>query len=155
MSWEAQPNVTSYEVKYFKIDDEGNKVGPEKKLQTNKTNLNILDKAIKPYDKFRVSIQALNGEWSSGYAEDLAKANKLTEEQKQKLMPYTLDGTADNVDKKSIEKWNYYGNTEKNIEPKMGSVSDIQVIPIKSPEEPRNLTIEEGYRSLTIELGKS
>lgn len=150
ISWEAQPNVTSYEVKYFKIDDEGNKVGPEKKLQTNKTNLNILDKAIKPYDKFRVSIQALNGEWSSGYAEDLAKANKLTEEQKQKLMPYTLDGTADNVDKDFNKKDEYYGNTEKNIEPKMGSVSDIQVIPIKSPEEPRNLTIEEGYRSLTI-----
>lgn len=148
ISWEAQPNVTSYEVKYFKIDDKGNKVGPEKKLQTNKTNLNILDKAIKPYDKFRVSIQALNGEWSSGYAEDLEKAGKLTEEQKKKLMPYELDGTADNVDKNFNKKDEYYGLNGK--EATMGSVSDIQVIPIKIPEEPRNLTVEEGYRSLTI-----
>lgn len=148
ISWEAQPNVTSYEVKYYKIDDKGNKVGPEKKLQTNKTDLNILDKAIKPYDKFRVSIQALNGEWSSGYAEDLEKAGKLTEEQKQKLMPYKLDGTADNVDEDFNKKDEYYGNKDK--ESNMGSVSDIQVIPIKIPEEPRNLTIQEGYRSLTI-----
>ena len=28
-------------------------------------------KDIKPYDIFRVSIQSLNGEWASGYAEDL------------------------------------------------------------------------------------
>ena len=48
-------------------------------------------------------------------------------------MPYTLDGTADNVDKDFNKKDEYYGNTEKNIEPNMGSVSDIQVIPIKSP----------------------
>lgn len=148
ISWEAQPNVTSYEVKYYKIDDKGNRVGPEKKLQTNKTNLNILDKAIKPYDKFRVSIQALNGEWSTGYAEDLEKAGTLTPEEKQKLIPYKLDGTADNVDENFNKKEDYYGLNGN--EPNMGSVSDIQIIPIKSPEAPRNLTVKEGYKSLTI-----
>ncbi len=62
----------------------------------------------------------------------------------------TLDGTADNVDKDFNKIKGYYGSKDENIEPNMGSVSDIQVIPIKSPEEPRNLTVEEGYRSLTI-----
>lgn len=152
ISWDPQPNVTSYEVKYYKIDDAGNKVGPEKKLQTNKTDLNILDKAINPYDKFRVSIQSLNGEWSSGYAEDLANKPEdeggLSEEQKQKLIPYTLDGTADNVDENFNKKDDYYGLNGK--EANMGSVSDIQVIPIKAPESPINLTITEGYKSLDI-----
>ncbi|WP_195939948.1 M60 family metallopeptidase [Romboutsia sp. 1001713B170131_170501_G6] len=152
ISWNPQPNVTSYEVKYFKIDDKGDRVGPEKKLQTNKTNLNILDKAIKPYDKFRVSIQSLNGEWSSGYAEDLANKSEeeggLSEEKKKELMPYTLDGTADNVDENFNMKEDYYGLNGK--QPNMGSVSDIQVIPINAPDVPINLNVQEGYRSLKI-----
>ena len=152
ISWEAQPNVTSYEVKYYKINDNGDRVGPEKKLQTNKTELNILDKQIKPYDKFRVSIQSLNGEWSSGYAEDLAKIDEdkggLSAEQKKTLIPNTLDGVADNVDKDFNKKDDYYGLN--GHEPNIGSVSDIQVIPISAPEPPRNLTVKEGYRSLEI-----
>ena len=152
ISWEAQPNVTSYEVKYYKINDNGDRVGPEKKLQTNKTELNILDKQIKPYDKFRVSIQSLNGEWSSGYAEDLAKIDEdkggLSAEQKKTLIPNELDGVADNVDKDFNKKDDYYGLN--GHEPNIGSVSDIQVIPISAPEPPRNLTVKEGYRSLEI-----
>lgn len=144
ISWEAQPNVTSYEVKYYKINDNGDRVGPEKKLQTNKTELNILDKQIKPYDKFRVSIQSLNGEWSSGYAEDL----NLEGDEKTTLIPNTLDGVADNVDKDFNKKDDYYGLN--GHEPNIGSVSDIQVIPISAPEPPRNLTVKEGYRSLEI-----
>ena len=66
LTWDAQPNVTGYEVKYQKLD-ENNNVQWTKTLQTNKTRLNILDKDIKPYDLYRVSIQSLNGEWSSGY----------------------------------------------------------------------------------------
>ena len=144
ISWEAQPNVTSYEVKYYKINDNGDRVGPEKKLQTNKTELNILDKQIKPYDKFRVSIQSLNGEWSSGYAEDL----NLEGDEKTTLIPNTLDGVADNVDENFNKKDDYYGLN--GHEPNIGSVSDIQVIPISAPEPPRNLTVKEGYRSLEI-----
>ena len=58
ISWEAEPNVTSYEVMYQKLDASGN-VKSTKKLQTNKTELNILDKDIKPYDLYRVSIQSI------------------------------------------------------------------------------------------------
>ena len=56
ISWEPQANVTSYEVMYQKLNESGQVIST-KKLQTNKTNLNILDKDIKPYDLYRVSIQ--------------------------------------------------------------------------------------------------
>ncbi|MDU7442029.1 MAG: dockerin type I domain-containing protein, partial [Clostridium sp.] len=84
ISWEPEPNVTSYEVKYEKLNDNG-QVIKTKKLQTNKTHLNILDKDISPYDFYRVSIQSLNGDWSSGYEE---KTDDHT----------GYDGKPDNVD---------------------------------------------------------
>lgn len=154
ISWEAQPNVTGYEVKYYKVNENGVKVGAEKKLQTNKTNINILDKAIKPYDTFRVSIQSLNGEWSSGYAEDLVgkpvEEGGLSAEKKAELIPYELDGKADNVDENYNLKDEYYGIGAYKGNPKMGSVSDIQVVPINSPAPPRNLKVTEGYKSLSV-----
>lgn len=129
ISWEAEPNVTSYEVTYQKLDENGN-VTSTKKLQTNKTELNILDKDIKPYDMYRVSIQSLNGEWSSGY---------LTEED----VPSAFDGVADNVDENYNLIDSYY-NGDK------GSVSEIRVVPIQAPEPPRNLTTVQGYKSFTV-----
>ena len=129
ISWEAQPNVTSYEVTYQKLNENGQVVST-KKLQTNETNLNILDKDIKPYDLYRVSIQSLNGDWSSGY---------LTEND----VPSAFDGKADNVDSNFNPIESYY-NGDK------GSVSEIQVVPIQSPEPPRNLTTEQGYKSFTV-----
>ncbi len=129
ISWEAQPNVTSYEVMYQKLDANG-KVVSKKKLQTNETNINILDKDIKPYDLYRVSIQSLNGEWSSGY---------LSEDD----VPSAFDGKADNVDADFNPIDSYY-NGDK------GSVSEIQVVPLNSPEPPRNLTTEQGYKSFTV-----
>ena len=129
ISWEAEPNVTAYEVMYQKLDENGNVVST-KKLQTNNTSLNILDKDIKPYDLYRVSIQSLNGDWSSGYlsAEDV---------------PTGFDGKADNVDADFNPIDSYY-NGDK------GSVSEIQVIPLNSPEPPRNLTTVQGYKSFTV-----
>ena len=129
ISWEAQPNVTSYEVMYQKLNENGQVIST-KKLQTNKTNLNILDKDIKPYDLYRVSIQSLNGEWSSGY---------LTEED----VPSAFDRKADNVDANFNPIDSYY-NGDK------GSVSEIQVIPLNKPEPPRNLTTDQGYKSFTV-----
>lgn len=129
ISWEPQANVTSYEVMYQKLNENGQVVST-KKLQTNKTNLNILDKDIKPYDLYRVSIQSLNGEWSSGY---------LNEND----VPSAFDGKADNVDADFNPIDSYY-NGDK------GSVSEIQVVPLNSPEPPRNLTTEHGYKSFTV-----
>ena len=129
LSWEAQPNVTAYEVKYEKLDDKGN-VTSTKKLQTNKTSFDILDKDIKPYDLYRVSLQSLNGDWESGY-EDSTK------------VPTAFDGIADNVDADFNPIADYYNNDK-------GTVSEIRVVPIQAPEKPRNLTTEQGFKSFTV-----
>ena len=133
ISWEPEPNVTSYEVKYEKLNENG-QVTSTKRLQTNKTNLNILDKDIKPYDLYRVSIQSLNGEWSSGY---LAPED----------VPEAFDGKADNVDADFNPIKSYYDGDK-------GSVSEIQVIPLNAPEPPRNLTTVQGYKSFTVSWEK-
>ncbi|MGL4373986.1 MAG: fibronectin type III domain-containing protein, partial [Turicibacter sp.] len=67
ISWDAQPTVTSYEVTYEQLDEKSGAVKKTKRLQTNETVLNILDKEITPYSLYRVKIQSLNGDWSSGY----------------------------------------------------------------------------------------
>ena len=129
LTWDAQPNVTAYEVTYEKLDSNGN-VTSTKKLQTNKTSLNILDKDIKPYDIYRVSIQSLNGEWSSGYEGESEN-------------PSAFDGKPDNVDENYNIIQSYYDGYK-------GTVSEIQVVPIQSPEPPRNLTTVQGYKSFTV-----
>ena len=129
ISWEPQPNVTSYEVKYEKLNDSG-QVIKSKKLQTNKTELNILDKDIRPYDIYRVSVQSLNGEWESGYEEEY-------EDHKG------YDGKPDNADSDFNPIKSYYDGDK-------GSVTEIQVIPLRVPEAPRNLTTVPGYKSFTV-----
>lgn len=129
ISWEPEANVTSYEVKYDKLNESG-QIVKTKKLQTNKTNINILDKDIKPYDLYRVSVQSLNGDWSSGYEEK-------TSEHKG------YDGKPDNVDENFNPKEEYYKGDK-------GRVTEVQVIPLRSPEVPRNLTTVSGYKSFTV-----
>ena len=128
IAWEPQPNVTSYEVMYQKLDENGN-VKSTKKLQTNQTSLKILDKDIKPYDLYRVSIQSLNGEWSSEY---LGKDD----------VPSAFDGVADNVDDSFNPIDSYYNEYKE-------SVLEVKVVPNNSPEPPRNLTTSQGYKSFT------
>ena len=129
ISWEPEANVTSYEVKYDKLNENG-QVIKSKKLQTNKTNLNILDKDIKPYDIYRVSIQSINGEWESGYEEETSGHKGY-------------DGKPDNVDSNYNPIESYYKGDK-------GKVTEIQVIPQRSPEQPRNLTTVSGYKSFTV-----
>ncbi len=139
LTWDAQPNVTGYEVKYQKLD-ENNNVQWTKTLQTNKTKLNILDKAIKPYDLFRVSIQSLNGDWESGYADELKEGDKG-----YKGDPF--DGVADNVDENYNPISDYYGDGSPKDK---GTISEIRVVPNGAPIEPRNLKMEPGYRSFKV-----
>ena len=54
-------------------------------MQTNEPKINILDKDIKPYSLYRVKVQSLSGEWSSGYATEEAS-------------PVGFDKKPDNVD---------------------------------------------------------
>ena len=61
----------------------------------------------------------------------------------EKLLVSAFDGKADNVDADFNPIDSYY-NGDK------GSVSEIQVVPLNSPEPPRNLTTEQGYKSFTV-----
>lgn len=140
LTWEPQANVTGYEVKYQKLDEKNN-VQWTKTLQTNNTELNILDKAIKPYDLFRVSIQSLNGEWKSGYADELKDEDKG-------YIGNPLDGKADNVDENYNPIEGYYG--VNNAPKDKGTISEIRVIPRGKPTEPLNLSIESGYKSFKV-----
>lgn len=152
LTWEPQANVTAYEVKYQKLDEKNN-VQWTKTLTTNKCEINILDKAIKPYDLFRVSIQSLNGDWKSGYA------NELKDEDKgywSGANPF--DGKADNVDENYNPVSAYYGTpvegtSGENIKyhpQDKGTVSEIRVVPKGKPTEPINLNINSGYKSFTV-----
>lgn len=130
ISWDAQPNVTSYEVTYEQLDEKTGAVTKTKKLQTNEPSINILDKDIKPYSLYRVKVQSLNGDWQSGY---------LTETD----VPSAFDGKADNVDANYNPIQDYYNGN-------IGSVTEVQVIPISSPDKPINLVTTPGYKSFTV-----
>ncbi len=106
------------------------------------TELNILDKAIKPYDLFRVSIQSLNGEWKSGYA------NELPDGEDKGYVGNPFDGKADNVDDNYSPIDGYYG--ENNAPKDKGTISEIRVVPAGAPTEPLNLSIESGYKSFKV-----
>ena len=112
------------------------------KLQTNNTELNILDKAIKPYDLFRVSIQSLNGEWKSGYA------NELPDGEDKGYIGNPFDGKADNVDDNYNPIAGYYG--EDNAPKDKGTISEIRVVPAGAPTEPINLGVTSGYKSFSV-----
>lgn len=134
LTWDPQPNVTSYEVKYEKLDAKGN-VTKTKKLQTNEPKINILDKDIRPYDVYRVSVQSLNGDWASGY--ELETGAPGTEKHP------AFDKKPDNVD----ENYNLIPEYYEGLK---GTVTEIQVVPISAPSEPINIVTQQDYRSFTI-----
>lgn len=154
ITWEPQPNVTSYKVRYQKIKEkkdgepalDGNGkpiIEWTKELQVNEAKLHILDKSIKPYDLIRVSVQAVNGEWESGYAD----STKISESDKG-FVGEPLDGIADNVDNSYNPTDGYYG--ENNAPKDKGTISEIRVIPRGLPQKPINMKTTSGFRSGTI-----
>lgn len=130
LTWDPEPNVTSYEVTYEQLDEKTGAVTKTKKLQTNEPEINILDKDIKPYSLYRVKVQSLNGDWESGYA--TAETN-----------PTAFDKKPDNVDENYNPIEDYYNGN-------IGSVTEIQVIPIQSPDVPINLVTTPGFKSFSV-----
>lgn len=130
LTWDAEPNVTSYEVTYEQLDENTGAVLKTKKLQTNEPKINILDKDITPYSLYRVKVQSLSGEWSSGYATEDAS-------------PVGFDKKPDNVDENYNPIQDYYNGN-------IGSVTEVQVIPIQSPDVPINLVTKPGYKSFSV-----
>ena len=130
LTWDPEPNVTSYEVTYEQLDETTGAVKKIKKLQTNEPEINILDKDIRPYSLYRVKVQSLNGDWESGYA--TAETN-----------PTAFDKKPDNVDQDYNPIEDYYNGN-------IGSVTEIQVIPIQSPDVPINLVTTPGFKSFSV-----
>lgn len=130
LTWDPEPNVTSYEVTYEQLDEKTGAVTKTKKLQTNEPEINILDKDIKPYSLYRVKVQSLNGDWESAYA--TAETN-----------PTAFDKKPDNVDENYNPIEDYYNGN-------IGSVTEIQVIPIQSPDVPINLVTAPGFKSFSV-----
>lgn len=130
LTWNPEPNVTSYEVTYEQLDEKTGAVTKTKKLQTNEPAINILDKDIKPYSLYRVKVQSLNGDWQSGYA--TVDTN-----------PIAFDKKPDNVDENYNPIEDYYNGN-------IGSVTEVQVIPIQSPDVPLNLVTTPGFKSFSV-----
>ncbi len=130
LTWDAEPNVTSYEVTYEQLNEKTGEVVKTKKLQTNEPKINILDKDIKPYSLYRVKVQSLSGEWSSGYVT-------------QESSPKSFDKKPDNVDENYNPIQDYYNGN-------IGSATEVQVIPIQSPDVPINLVTTPGFKSFSV-----
>ena len=60
ITWDRVGNITGYEVKVEEIDENG-KVQGTKTFTTSEEYLKVRD--IKAYGRYRISVQALNGEW--------------------------------------------------------------------------------------------
>ncbi|HBF3361564.1 TPA: calcium-binding adhesion protein [Clostridioides difficile] len=119
--WNNEVNVSAYELILDKIDSKG-KVLSTKKLQTSKNTIEVRD--IEAYGLYRVSIQSLNGDWSSGYKD---------------ATPENLDGVPENVDS------NY-----KPIQFSPDSILEFQVVPDTKPEPPEGINVKGKFKSLDV-----
>ena len=68
VSWNEVVNVTGYEVKYIGYDVKTKQMAEKTiKTQTNEVTLT----GLKNYESYIVSVQSINGDWSSGYGESV------------------------------------------------------------------------------------
>lgn len=154
--WEHQPNVTAYELKVEKLNDNGEVVST-RKYKTSENFLRI-EGGVSGYEIYRVSIQSLSGdEWSSGYKDnqegyDASKVGSTNLENNSN----DKDGKADNVDKNyKPQEWN---SETGNLESGAGqngmygsdSIIELQLVPETAPEGPEGITAEGLYKGLKV-----
>lgn len=70
IKWNAEPNVEGYEIKA--VGTSGVKT-----LQTTKTTATIKD--LTNFEEYKISIQSLNGDWTSGYSKEVSATPKPTD----------------------------------------------------------------------------
>ena len=130
LTWKSEDqNITGYELKVEEIDTNGNVKGSTKKFRMTENNFKI--SGVKPYSSYRLSVQALNGKWESGY-------NELKEEDKAKI---------DNVDVNN----NYNPIPDENFK-KSGKdgIVNVAVIPNDVPTPPEGIKAEGKYKSIDL-----
>lgn len=132
ISWSSEQNITGYELKVEEIDENGRTKGKTRLFRMSDNNFKVID--VKPYSRYRLSVQSVNGDWEGGYK--IADSNDE-------------NGVIDNIVAESIENGTY--------EPKdfdADGIVNIMVIPDSIPEPPEGVKVEGKYKSLDISWKK-
>lgn len=130
LTWKSEDqNITGYELKVEEIDTNGNVKGSAKKFRMTENNFKI--SGVRPYSSYRLSVQALNGKWESGY-------NELKEEDKAKI---------DNVDVNDN-----YNPVKDEVFKERGKdgIVNVAVIPNDVPTPPEGIKAEGKYKSIEL-----
>lgn len=121
-------NITGYELKVEEIDENGVQKSSEKKFRMSENEFKISN--VKPYSRYRLSVQALNGAWEGGY--------KTADDNDEK-------GVIDNVVAESIATGKYELKTFDQ-----DGIVNIMVIPDDVPKHPEGIKTEGGYKEIKV-----
>ena len=128
LTWSKETNITGYELKVEEINEEGNAKGNAKTFRMSENSFKISN--VKPYSRYRLSVQSINGEWLGGYGENTVAKNVI-----------------ENVDVKS----NYKPLTEEQFkENGEDGVVNVMVIPNEVPKYPEGIKAEGNYKSINL-----
>ena len=121
-------NITGYELKVEEIDEEGNVKGDAKTFRMSENSFKISN--VKPYSRYRLSVQSINGEWLGGFGTNTAEKNVI-----------------ENVDVNN----NYNPLTADQFkENGKDGVVNVMVIPNEVPKYPEGIKAEGNYKSINL-----
>lgn len=128
LTWSKTLNITGYELKVEEIDEEGNVKGDAKTFRMSENSFKISN--VKPYSRYRLSVQSINGEWLGGYGTNIAEKNVI-----------------ENVDVN-----NNYKPLSDEVFKKNGEdgVVNVMVIPNEVPKYPEGIKAEGNYKSINL-----
>lgn len=130
LTWKSEDqNITGYELKVEEIDTNGNVKGSAKKFRMTENNFKI--SGVRPYSSYRLSVQALNGKWESGY-------NELKEEDKAKIDNVDVNGNYNPVKDEVFKERGKDG------------IVNVAVIPNDVPTPPEGIKAEGKYKSIEL-----
>ena len=128
LSWSETLNITGYELKVEEINEEGKVKGSAKTFRMSENSFKISN--VKPYSRYRLSVQSINGEWLGGYGTNKVKENVI-----------------ENVDVNN----NYKPLTEEKFkENGEDGVVNVMVIPNEVPKYPEGIKAEGNYKSINL-----
>ena len=128
LTWSKETNITGYELKVEEINEEGNAKGKAKTFRMSENSFKISN--VKPYSRYRLSVQSINGEWLGGYGTNTAEKNVI-----------------ENVDVNN----NYNPLTADQFkENGKDGVVNVMVIPNEVPKYPEGIKAEGNYKSINL-----
>ena len=134
VKWESKDqNLTGYELKVEEINENGTTIGAAKKFRVSENEFKVSN--VKPYSRYRLSVQGLNGAWEGGYKE-------ASENEKK--------GVIDNVKADTIATGKYEIVTDFEKD----GIVNIMVIPNEKPKYPEGISAEGSYKSILLKWKK-